>query len=142
MNFWVFIVDRVWRGEFLEMIMDYQWFKFGFEIEDDDVWNEVLKELKENKEFEIINFSLINIEVNVFGINKVAVFVKVLEKFGFMMENVMVMGDSLNDIVMIEKVGVGVVMGNVQDIVKEMVDWVIDVNMENGVVKVICYWVL
>lgn len=97
----------------MENIIDYEWFKFGFDIEDDDIWNEVLEELRKNKEFEIINLSLINIEVNVFGINKVVVFVKVFEKFGFMMENVMVMGDSFNDIVMIKEVGLGVVMGNV-----------------------------
>ena len=56
------------------------------------------------------------------------------------MENVMAMGDSLNDIAMIEKAGVGVAMGNAQDIVKETADWVTDVNTENGVAKAIRHW--
>lgn len=42
-NFWASTVDRVWRGEFPETITDHQWLKFGFEIEDDEVRNEVLK---------------------------------------------------------------------------------------------------
>ncbi|WP_270354546.1 Cof-type HAD-IIB family hydrolase [Bacillus velezensis] len=141
-NFWASTVDRVWRGEFPETITDHQWLKFGFEIEDDEVRNEVLKELKEYKELEITNSSPINIEVNALGINKAAALAKVSEKLGFTMENVMAMGDSLNDIAMIEKAGVGVAMGNAQDIVKETADWVTDVNTENGVAKAIRHWVL
>lgn len=104
--------------------------------------NEVLKELKEYKELEITNSSPINIEVNALGINKAAALAKVSEKLGFTMENVMAMGDSLNDIAMIEKAGVGVAMGNAQDIVKETADWVTDLNTENGVAKAIRHWVL
>ena len=74
--------------EFPETITDHQWLKFGFEIEDDEVRNEVLKELKEYKELEITNSSPINIEVNALGINKAAALAKVSEKLGFTMENV------------------------------------------------------
>lgn len=38
---------------------------------------------------------------------------------------------------MIKYVGFGVVMGNVCNSIKEIVDYVIDINNENGVVKVI-----
>lgn len=69
----------MWRGEFPETITDHQWLKFGFEIEDDEVRNEVLKELKEYKELEITNSSPINIEVNALGINKAAALAKVSE---------------------------------------------------------------
>ncbi|MCY8486462.1 phosphoglycolate phosphatase [Bacillus atrophaeus] len=141
-NFWASTVDKVWRGEFPESITDHEWLKFGFDIEDDDIRNEVLTELKKNKELEITNSSPTNIEVNALGINKAAALAKVSEKLGFTMENVMAMGDSLNDIAMIEKAGVGIAMGNAQDILKETADWVTDTNIEDGVAKAIRHWVL
>ncbi|MCY8918645.1 phosphoglycolate phosphatase [Bacillus atrophaeus] len=141
-NFWASTVDKVWRGEFPETITDHEWLKFGFDIEDDDIRNEVLTELKKNKELEITNSSPTNIEVNALGINKAAALAKVSEKLGFTMENVMAMGDSLNDIAMIEKAGVGIAMGNAQDTVKETADWVTDTNIEDGVAKAIRHWVL
>lgn len=125
-----------------ENITDHEWLKFGFDIEDDDIRNEVLEELRKNKELEITNSSPTNIEVNALGINKAAALAKVSEKLGFTMENVMAMGDSLNDIAMIKEAGLGVAMGNAQDTVKETADWITDTNIEDGVAKAIRHWVL
>lgn len=141
-NFWASTVNKVWRGEFPENITDHEWLKFGFDIEDDDIRNEVLEELRKNKELEITNSSPTNIEVNALGINKAAALAKVTEKLGFTMENVMAMGDSLNDIAMIKEAGLGVAMGNAQDIVKETADYITDTNNEDGVAKAIRHWVL
>ncbi|AZV48961.1 phosphoglycolate phosphatase [Bacillus halotolerans] len=141
-NFWASTVNKVWRGEFPENITDHEWLKFGFDIEDDDIRNEVLAELRKNKELEITNSSPTNIEVNALGINKAAALAKVSEKLGFTMENVMAMGDSLNDIAMIKEAGLGVAMGNAQDVVKETADWITDTNIEDGVAKAIRHWVL
>ncbi|MCY9185120.1 Cof-type HAD-IIB family hydrolase [Bacillus halotolerans] len=141
-NFWASTVNKVWRGEFPENITDHEWLKFGFDIEDDDIRNEVLAELRKNKELEITNSSPTNIEVNALGINKAAALAKVTEKLGFTMENVMAMGDSLNDIAMIKEAGLGVAMGNAQDVVKETADWITDTNIEDGVAKAIRHWVL
>ncbi|QJC94959.1 5-amino-6-ribitylamino-2,4(1H, 3H)-pyrimidinedione 5'-phosphate phosphatase RibZ [Bacillus mojavensis] len=141
-NFWASTVNKVWRGEFPENITDHEWLKFGFDIEDDGIRNEVLAELRKNKELEITNSSPTNIEVNALGINKAAALAKVSEKLGFTMEHVMAMGDSLNDIAMIKEAGLGVAMGNAQDIVKETADWITDTNIEDGVAKAIRHWVL
>ncbi|WP_339179684.1 Cof-type HAD-IIB family hydrolase [Bacillus sp. FSL R5-0560] len=141
-NFWASTVNKVWRGEFPENITDHEWLKFGFDIEDDDIRNEVLAELRKNKELEITNSSPTNIEVNALGINKAAALAKVSEKLGFTMEHIMAMGDSLNDIAMIKEAGLGVAMGNAQDIVKETADWITDTNIEDGVAKAIRHWVL
>ncbi|KUP37734.1 phosphoglycolate phosphatase [Bacillus halotolerans] len=141
-NFWASTINKVWRGEFPENITDHEWLKFGFDIEDDDIRNEVLAELRKNKELEITNSSPTNIEVNALGINKAAALAKVSEKLGFTMENVMAMGDSLNDIAMIKEAGLGVAMGNAQDVVKETADWITDTNIEDGVAKAIRHWVL
>lgn len=53
-----------------------------------------------------------------------------------------VIGDSYNDFVMIEFVGFGVVMGNVFEDIKEKVNYVIDINMNDGVVKVVEEFIL
>lgn len=58
------------------------------------------------------------------------------------MEHVMAVGDSLNDIAMIKEAGLGVAMGNAQEIVKETADWITDSNIEHGVAKAIRHWVL
>lgn len=54
----------------------------------------------------------------------------------------MVIGDNENDLFMIEYVGLGVVMGNVVFFVKEVVNVIILLNDEYGVVEVIKKYVL
>jgi hydroxymethylpyrimidine pyrophosphatase-like HAD family hydrolase len=43
---------------------------------------------------------------------------------------------------MIKAAGMGVAMGNAQDLVKESADWVTATNEEDGVAKAIYKWVL
>lgn len=50
------------------------------------------------------------------------------------MENVVVFGDNFNDISMLEVVGIGVVMGNVDDVVKVCVNIVIGDNIIDSIV--------
>jgi hydroxymethylpyrimidine pyrophosphatase-like HAD family hydrolase len=58
------------------------------------------------------------------------------------MKNVMAVGDSRNDLMMIKEAGLGVAMGNAQDIVKNEADWITATNEEDGVAKAIQKWVL
>jgi phosphoglycolate phosphatase (TIGR01487 family) len=141
-SFWAASVNQVWRDEIPEDVTEHDWLKFGFDVPDDDVREKVLEELRKNTGLEISNSSPTNIEVNAVGINKAAALVKVTERLGLTMDNVIAMGDSLNDIAMISEAGVGVAMGNAQDIVKETADWVTDTNEEDGVAKAIKHWVL
>ena len=46
-------------------------------------------------------------------------------------------GDNYNDISMIEVVGTGVAMGNAEEGVKNIADYVTDTNSESGVAKTI-----
>ncbi|MDQ0217770.1 HAD family phosphatase [Peribacillus cavernae] len=141
-SFWATSSDQVWRGEMPEDIPSYEWLKFGFDIEDDTIREEILTLLKENGGLEISNSSPTNIEANAVGINKAKAIEKVCGFLGIKMENVMAVGDSLNDIAMIKESGLGVAMGNAQDIVKETADWVTDTNRNDGVGKAIHKWVL
>ncbi|WP_037986462.1 Cof-type HAD-IIB family hydrolase [Thalassobacillus devorans] len=118
-------------------IETYEWLKFGFDIEDDEVRQVIFDELIKNEALEVTNSSLTNIEVNASGVNKAAALRKVSKWLDLSMHEMMAVGDSLNDIAMIREAGFGVAMGNAQDIVKEEADWVTLANTEHGVAHAI-----
>lgn len=137
-KYWAVTVDRLFRNNIPPNIniMNYQWLKFGYDIPDMKIRKMVLQELK-NYKLEVTNSSPTNIEVNPFGINKGFALEKICSQCGLKMENVMAIGDSLNDMSMITKAGYGVAMGNAQDIVKKSADWITGSNDENGVAEAI-----
>ncbi|AEN90191.1 Putative hydrolase YcsE [Priestia megaterium WSH-002] len=142
LNFWAVTTDKVWRDEFPEDIVSQEWLKFGYDIPDDALREEVLKQIAGISDFEISNSSLTNLEINALGINKAKGIMTVCERLGISMDEVIAMGDSLNDMAMIEAAGCGIAMGNAQEAVKEAADWVTDTNVNNGVAKAISHWVL
>ncbi|MFY2248518.1 Cof-type HAD-IIB family hydrolase [Priestia megaterium] len=142
LNFWAVTTDKVWRGEFPEDIASQEWLKFGYDIPDDALREEMLKQIAGISDFEISNSSLTNLEINALGINKAKGVMTVCERLGISMDEVIAMGDSLNDMAMIEAAGCGIAMGNAQEAVKEAADWVTDTNVNNGVAKAISHWVL
>lgn len=141
-KFWAISTERNFHGEMPEDIHQFEWLKFGFDIDDDGAREIILKELETKGEFELSNSTLKNIEVNPAGINKAKGLGVVCARLGIEMKNVMAVGDSRNDLAMIKEAGLGVAMGNAQDIVKETADWVTATNEEDGVAKAIREWVL
>jgi 5-amino-6-(5-phospho-D-ribitylamino)uracil phosphatase len=141
-KFWAISTDKMWFDEMPEDIHDRDWLKFGFDIDDDDVRELILMELRGKGEFELSNSTLKNIEVNPIGINKANGLKIVCSRLGINMENVMAVGDSLNDMAMIKEAGLGVAMGNAQEVLKEAANWVTATNNEDGVAKAIRKWVL
>ena len=140
---WAAATNRVWRREMPEDIENHIWLKFGFEIQEDDVRNTILEHLHSRSQFfEISNSSPINIEVNARGVNKAKGIDSVCSRLGLSMSQVMAIGDSLNDMAMIKAAGLGVAMGNAQEIVKDSADWVTFSNNDNGVAHAIQTWVL
>ncbi|OCA81576.1 phosphoglycolate phosphatase, TA0175-type [Bacillus sp. FJAT-27225] len=141
-GFWATSSTGVVRGNMPEDFETREWLKFGFDIPDDKVRETIANLLKERGELEISNSSPTNIEVNAIGINKAAALHQVCALLEMNMENVMAVGDSLNDILMIKEAGLGIAMGNAQDVVKEAADWVTSSNNEDGVARAIREWVL
>ncbi|MDM5340227.1 Cof-type HAD-IIB family hydrolase [Fictibacillus enclensis] len=141
-KFWAVSTDKVWRENFPENAAEMEWLKFGFNIADDEVRKLVLEELALNRELEISNSSLTNIEINAVGVTKAKALNRVCNELGITMDNVMAMGDSLNDILMITEAGIGIAMGNAQDTVKEAADWITGTNVEDGVAQAIRKWAL
>jgi phosphoglycolate phosphatase (TIGR01487 family) len=141
-HFWAVATDKVWRNQMPEDIFAQTWLKFGFDIADDSLRETILKRLLSNQHLEVSNSSPTNIEVNAVGVNKANGLLHVCKRLGISMDEVIAMGDSLNDIEMIKAAGCGVAMGNAQTEVKNAADWITDTNEENGVAKAIRYWVL
>ncbi|GAE25511.1 hydrolase [Halalkalibacter wakoensis JCM 9140] len=139
---WAASVDQVWREEFPEDLTKHEWMKFGFDIKDDEIRKLILEELSKNKELEITNSSPTNLEINAVGVNKANAIQKVCARIGITMDQVLAIGDSLNDLAMIKEAGIGVAMGNAQPFVKESADWVTTTNNEDGVAKAIEKWVI
>ncbi|MBU8907612.1 Cof-type HAD-IIB family hydrolase [Desertibacillus haloalkaliphilus] len=134
---WAASVDNVWREQFPDDISKHEWMKFGFDVRDDEIRQKIKDELSKTKALEITNSSPTNLEINATGVNKARALADVCERIGITMDNVMAIGDSLNDLAMIKEAGIGVAMGNAQETVKREADEVTATNVENGVAKAI-----
>ncbi|WP_062106883.1 Cof-type HAD-IIB family hydrolase [Bacillus niameyensis] len=141
-RFWAMTAESEFRDGFPNEIPGREWLKFGFDLDTHEVREAILTELRKNKQLEISNSSPLNIEVNALGINKANALKKICGLLGITMDEVMAVGDSLNDLAMIQEAGCGVAMGNAQNAVKEAADWVTDTNDADGVAKAIRHWVL
>lgn len=83
-----------------------------------------------------------NVELNAPGVHKGAAVCLVAEKLGIPRENVMAIGDHVNDLSMLEWAGVGVAMGNAVEKVKQHCDFHTDVCERDGVAKAIWRYAL
>ena len=71
------------------------------------------------------------------GVSKASALDKIARRLGYTMNEVMAFGDAENDLVMLEKAGIGVAMGNAMEAAKEAADVVTKTNDENGIGVVI-----
>ncbi|MDR0298429.1 MAG: Cof-type HAD-IIB family hydrolase [Streptococcaceae bacterium] len=62
------------------------------------------------------------------------------DRFGFSLPEVMVFGDSENDLEMIRGVGLGVAMGNATRDIKEVADYVTSSNNQDGIARALDYY--
>ncbi|CDQ38974.1 MULTISPECIES: Cof-type HAD-IIB family hydrolase [Virgibacillus] len=139
---WMISTDGVYRNTKPEDFHEHKWLKFGCESYDKDKLNQMMKELSYMKDLELTNSLPTNMEVNPKGVSKARALHTVCSKLGVTMEEMMAVGDSLNDMKMIQEAGIGVAMGNAQDAIKQAADFVTDTNNQDGVAKVIERFVL
>ena len=77
------------------------------------------------------------IEIVPKGIDKAASLEKMLPIIGISRENCIACGDGFNDIGMIKFAGIGVAMGNAQQVVKDAADVITLTNDEDGIIPII-----
>lgn len=76
------------------------------------------------------------------GVDKGTSLHHLIQKLNIQQEEVIAIGDSYNDLAMIEFAGLGVAMGNAPDDIKAIANYVTDTNMEDGVAKVVETFIL
>lgn len=121
----------------------HEWLKIGYGRLDKEQKQQLLdKTAGDIPNIEVTNSALTNIEMNAAGVNKADALRFICNKIGISMKQVIAMGDSLNDLKMIEECGIGIAMGNGQKLIKDIADYTTDTNNNNGVAKAIEKFVL
>lgn len=82
------------------------------------------------------------IEIMKKGTSKGSAVKALADKLGIKIEDVICMGDSGNDVSMLEEAGLAVVMGNAPDFIKKYGDYITDTNENDGVAKAIEKFIL
>jgi HAD superfamily hydrolase (TIGR01484 family) len=133
-HFWAGSTEGpIQEHEFPDHVETCTWLKFGFYSWDQMVVRALWEELQRADRFELTNSHPLNIEVNPRGVTKAAGLQVVADYLGIQPEQVVAMGDSLNDIPMLRWAGLGIAMGNAQPPVKSAADWVTRSCDEDGV---------
>jgi hypothetical protein len=101
----------------------------GKRIDYDPAWEIV----KDYPEFLSVSGGMQNIEVTNKGISKASGLRWLGDKLGISMEEMMVFGDSGNDIEMIREAGIGIAMANAEPEVLQIADFVTKSNDESGI---------
>ncbi len=78
-----------------------------------------------------------NVEMMAENCSKAGTLQVLCRRLGLPMEEVMAAGDSQNDLEMLRAAGLSVAMGNAEENVKAMADWVTDRNDQDGLAKAI-----
>ncbi|GIP40745.1 5-amino-6-(5-phospho-D-ribitylamino)uracil phosphatase YcsE [Paenibacillus sp. J31TS4] len=132
--FWGYAVEGLFnKDHWTDNLDDKQWLKFGFMTDDAEKLALIRGVLEERELFEITNSNVNNLEINPRGISKASGIMDVCNLLGVKMEEVMAMGDSLNDLTMIKESGLGIAMGNAQEELKLAANAVTATNNEDGV---------
>lgn len=136
--YWAYAVEGLFNKEkWPEDIHAIHWLKFGYYTEDAPLLQKIRGIVEEWDRFELTNSHVNNIEINPKGISKASGVMEVCNMLGIQMDEVIAMGDSMNDLTMIKAAGLGVAMGNAQEGVKKAADVVTLTNEEDGVAQII-----
>ncbi|UJF32293.1 Cof-type HAD-IIB family hydrolase [Paenibacillus hexagrammi] len=135
---WAYAVDGVFnRDNWPDDLESHQWLKFGYYTENEPKLKKIRQTAESWGVFEITNSHPCNIELNPLGISKASGLEAVCKLLGITMSQVVAMGDSENDITMLQAAGLGVAMGNAQERVKGIADMTTVTNEEHAVAKII-----
>ncbi|MDQ0226265.1 HAD family hydrolase [Metabacillus niabensis] len=97
-------------------------------------WINELEQLKKEIDFSMSTSSLHNVELMVAGVNKATGIQQMLRRFNLSEKDIMAIGDSNNDIPMLQYVGFAVAMKNAPEHIKEFANEVTDFTCdEDGV---------
>ncbi|MBU3217044.1 Cof-type HAD-IIB family hydrolase [Clostridium estertheticum] len=104
---------------------------------------EIAKEdFKKIVDLEIVSSSKNNIEITSKSVSKGQAVKELAKYYNLEVEEIITIGDSQNDLSMIEYAGLGIAMGNGTELVKSKADYITDTNDNDGVAKAINKFIL
>ncbi|MBY7144139.1 HAD family phosphatase [Virgibacillus sp. NKC19-3] len=134
---WMVSTTGIYRDSRPANFYDHDWLKYGCSSLDKRKLDAMIEELSYFEGLELTNSLPTNVEANPAGVSKAAALHFVCREIGITMDEIMAIGDSLNDIKMIQEAGIGVAMENAQKAIKNVADYVTDTNDQDGVAKAI-----
>jgi len=136
--FWGYTADRlVHLEEWTEEMFSYGWLKLGIRHDDLPVIERLRQTVISWNTYEVSRSAPVNMEVSAKGVTKLDAVSKICRHFGIDISEVMAVGDSHNDLKLIQAAGLGVAMANAEPIVKEHADVITCSNDEDGVAEAI-----
>ena len=140
--FWGYGVDSlVHLNEWNEEMFSRPWLKLGIRHDDLPVIERLRETVRSWNTYEVSRSAPVNMEISPKGVSKVYGVRRLCHHLGIDMSQVMAIGDSLNDLALIQAAGLGVAMANAEPIVKEHADWITLSNEEDGVAEAIRRWI-
>ena len=121
---------------------DEEVYKIQINSDDMELLNKVRMILEGMEEFQISKSWHNNIEIMNKGVSKGNAVMHLAQSLGVKQEEVICLGDNENDISMLNYAGLGVAMGNAEDIVKQSANHVTQTNDEDGVAEVLERFIL
>lgn len=136
--FWGYSVESLTKSkDWTDEMLDHDWLKFGIRNNDLNVIRKLREEASKLLDIDITRSATVNMEVSLKGITKESGVRSICDHLHIKMEDVMAMGDNMNDSHLIKAAGLGVAMGNADPELKEVADVITDHHEKDGVAKAI-----
>lgn len=132
------IHSKNWKLDHLQK----DWLKFGINSQNPIILKEMWETIHGWGTLEVTQTTRTNMEITVKGVTKESGIREVCRFLSIEMEEVMAIGDSLNDYYLISSAGLGVAMGNAFDEIKKIAKVTTDTNENDGVAKAINRYIL
>ncbi|WP_129598280.1 Cof-type HAD-IIB family hydrolase [Anaerophilus nitritogenes] len=117
-------------------------YKMSLMSDDQKILVEARKELETIDSLEVSKSWYNNIEIMKKGVSKGRAIEELTKYLGVKREEIISFGDNENDMSMLNYAGLGVAMGNSEEIVKKSADYITSTNDEDGVAKALYKFVL
>jgi HAD superfamily hydrolase (TIGR01484 family) len=136
--FWGYSAESLTsKRNWTESMFDRDWMKFGIRHDDPATILKLRDIVRSWGTLEITASAPVNMEIAPLGISKESGVRAVCDRLGIGMDEVMAIGDNLNDLRLIRAAGLGVAMGNADDELKQAAGAMTDTNERDGVAKAI-----
>jgi hypothetical protein len=112
------------------------------EAQSEEMHNEYIRAVHENTSLYSVQSMKGTMDILRKGINKGIALEKLADYYHVSLDEVIAVGDNHNDIDMIKYAGMGIAMGNAENEVKDVAQYITSTNTDGGIVKVIGEYIL